>query len=415
MANSPAALRPASPLARTRGDHRRRRRRGGAAARTLPDVEVIDLEDDAPPAFPTAGSARKARRKRGRPATLKEEEEDVVEIVVPPAAAAAAARRPPSPAGSPAQVATVRAIFPLVSRARVRKLLAMARAYDGDDAGVVRAVTAALAEDPRGANVSEATFAAAAVSGGGKLSPPATGRKRTRARAKTARLECQCCFAEHDFEDMVGCRGGHVFCKTCLQKHTEQRVFGAGNLGVVRPATGGRGSAGATASRALEIQCMAPDCAAGFADSQLRRVCPDKVLTKYDELQFAAAVESAGLEGVAKCPRCGFIAIPDEAWPALLFHCPRCAFKSCRECGEEFHPDLRCSQVETQDETNGRRTVEEAMTDALVRTCPRPLCRRKFLKNDGCNKMTCSCGCIICYVCGEEIPKSVGYKHFCQM
>ncbi len=46
--------------------------------------------------------------------------------------------------------------------------------------------------------------------------------------------ECQCCFSEHDYEDMVSCRfGGHLFCKTCLQRHTEERVFGVGSFGVM--------------------------------------------------------------------------------------------------------------------------------------------------------------------------------------
>ena len=54
------------------------------------------------------------------------------------------------------------------------------------------------------------------------------------------------------------------------------------------------------------------------------------------------------------------------------------------------------------------------MTNAKIRICPRPLCRKKFLKSDGCNKMTCSCGAFVCYICRQEIPKNVAYQHFCQ-
>ena len=112
-------------------------------------------------------------------------------------------------------------------------------------------------------------------------------------------------------------------------------------------------------------------------------------MKKYDELQYAAVVESSGLD-ISRCPKCEFMAVADERWPPLLFHCPKCNYRSCRKCGDDYHPDIRCDQVESKKEAGGRTKVEEAMTNALVRTCPRPMCRRKFLKESGCNKMTVS-------------------------
>lgn len=80
-----------------------------------------------------------------------------------------------------------------------------------------------------------------------------------------------------------------------------------------------------------------------------------------------------------------------------------------------YSPGIRCDQVETKDETDGRKIVEEAMTKATIRTCPRPGCGTKFCKSDGCNKMTCpKCRTLICYICRNEIPKTVAYGHFCQ-
>lgn len=47
------------------------------------------------------------------------------------------------------------------------------------------------------------------------------------------------------------------------------------------------------------------------------------------------------------------------------------------------------------------------MTAALVKKCNK--CQKQFLKESGCNKMTCSCGNSQCYICSTNV---VGYDHF---
>ncbi|KAL7532515.1 hypothetical protein ACHAXR_004680 [Thalassiosira sp. AJA248-18] len=436
LAGSPSPLKPMSPL-NLRKKRRTPRSRnnnaiGNGGAKSAP--EIIDLQADTPPSPALTMSRRKAGKKRRRPMRglgVEEEDDDIVEIISPPAAAAAAAAgrsvaaaaalRKQQQQYSPSRennnmVDRIREVFPLVSRVKVESFLAMARSYSKgvDSDGVFYTVMSVLSEDPIGGSITEATFAAAAVGGrleGGSSSMEPASEAVQSGRRKVAELECQCCFSEYDYEAMVSCREGHLFCCTCLQKHTEQRVFGVGNLGVKQ---NGTNNTKHNTSRALEILCMASDCTSGFHEDQLRRALSEKVLKKYNELQYAAVIENANIKGISKCSKCNFIAVANESLPPLLFHCPQCNYKSCRECGEEYHPNIRCDQVESKNETDGRKVVEEAMTTAMVRTCPRPFCRKKFLKNDGCNKMTCSCGCFICYVCRKEIPADVAYKHFCQ-
>jgi TRIAD3 protein (E3 ubiquitin-protein ligase RNF216) len=83
-------------------------------------------------------------------------------------------------------------------------------------------------------------------------------------------------------------------------------------------------------------------------------------------------------------------------------------------CREPAHIPLKCSEVEKEHETKGRLKVEEAISNAKIRTCAKPGCGKKFIKDSGCNKMTCACGTWTCYVCRALIPKQVSYKHFCQ-
>ena len=110
-------------------------------------------------------------------------------------------------------------------------------------------------------------------------------------------------------------------------------------------------------------------------------------MTKYEELRGQVAVEGANMEDVAKCPKCQYIAYANR--DVVTVHCPMCKFKSCRQCNEEAHPGITCDQVESKAETNGRNKVEEAMTNAVIRRCPRLSCRKPFVKSDGCNKITC--------------------------
>lgn len=57
-----------------------------------------------------------------------------------------------------------------------------------------------------------------------------------------------------------------------------------------------------------------------------------------------------------------------------------------------------------------RLTIEEAMTEARVRICHK--CKTRFYKTEGCNKMTCTCGALMCYLCRKDVSKE-GYNHFC--
>jgi TRIAD3 protein (E3 ubiquitin-protein ligase RNF216) len=216
-------------------------------------------------------------------------------------------------------------------------------------------------------------------------------------RAASA-VECSCCFEQVPIDDMVACRDeGHLFCSTCLQTYVENQVFGNGNLGVSRE----------TKKLELELKCFhGDDCASGFDEAFFEKALPSKVLGKLYAVQGQVNIEQAGLANVCKCPQCGFRAVLDTA--QKVFPCPvdSCQFASCRYCGEASHSPLSCEQVKKQ--TEGRLTVEEAMSVAIIRKCP--TCSQQFVKlGNGCNNVRYGCGTKVCYVCQKEI---LGYEHF---
>lgn len=217
-------------------------------------------------------------------------------------------------------------------------------------------------------------------------------------------VDCLCCYTPVAIDEMIHCQNeGHLFCVDCLRRFAEEQIFGAGNLGINR----------ATKEAATEIMCMFEDgCPSGFSVESLQKALPEKSLAKYNELQFHAAIEKACMDDLITCPKCDFQAVLPLT--EMVFRCPveECGFESCRKCREEAHIPLRCEEVEKKAETMGRLQVEEAISAAKIRTCPRPKCTKKFVKESGCNKMSCPCGAIVCYICRKEIA---GYQHFCQI
>uniref|UniRef100_A0A7S4AHY4 RING-type domain-containing protein n=2 Tax=Pseudo-nitzschia australis TaxID=44445 RepID=A0A7S4AHY4_9STRA len=223
-------------------------------------------------------------------------------------------------------------------------------------------------------------------------------------------VECSCCYDDVAISECIPCKEkGHLLCKTCMVEYVKNQVFSCGNLGIDK----------LTKKPALEIKCCdASGCNSGFRDELLEKILPPKIWEKYSEMQGKAQIEQAGLgENLAMCPKCGYQAEVPET--QNHFECPveGCQFVSCRKCGKASHIPLRCEEALQQSrQDEGRLKIEEALSEAKMRTCPDPKCKQKFVKIDGCNKMTCPCGMTMCYVCRmplKNIKGDVYRTHFC--
>ena len=202
--------------------------------------------------------------------------------------------------------------------------------------------------------------------------------------------DCQCCFCPVPFETMCQCSEGCLFCKDCLQQYAQTTIFGEGK-------------------RELKCCNAGEPCVGMFPVSLLRLVLPPNLMERFDE-RLQEEDLAVACQDLVTCHKCKFRAALEDKTD--VFVCPRndCHARTCRECGREAHPNLTCAQA-TPEAEGARKRIEEAATQALVRECPR--CKARFFKEDGCNKMTCRCGCLSCYLCRKDITKE-GYAHFCQ-
>ncbi|EEQ91048.1 RING finger protein [Blastomyces dermatitidis ER-3] len=208
-------------------------------------------------------------------------------------------------------------------------------------------------------------------------------------------MECKCCYTDVPIIHMIPCAGEniHFFCKECVRSTAKSQI------GVMK----------------YEVNCMdISGCGAGFDKQILAKVLGDPLMKKLEQLQQRDEIARAELEGLHDCPFCDFKAIcPPIEMGDCQFYCqnPACRKVSCRRCGLAAHSPQTCEQANDK-KTPARQKIEEAMSEALIRTCPNPKCKVKIIKEDGCNKMTCvKCRSVMCYVCKKAITTE-GYRHF---
>ncbi|KAF8604337.1 hypothetical protein BDV93DRAFT_522453 [Ceratobasidium sp. AG-I] len=203
-------------------------------------------------------------------------------------------------------------------------------------------------------------------------------------------VECGCCFGDFPFSWMVQCPDAHLFCRDCARRSAEECI---GN-------------------RKTNLNCMDQSgCKLPFAESEVQRFLPQKSLELWHRIKQEHEIELAQIEGLETCPFCSYAVVIDNEHERL-FRCENvhCGIVSCRECKKEDHLPKSCKEMEEDKVLDVRHAVEEAMTKALMRNCPK--CGQNFVKESGCNKMTCpKCRSLSCYVCRKVIK---GYEHFDQ-
>ncbi|XP_045464143.1 uncharacterized protein LOC123673603 isoform X2 [Harmonia axyridis] len=196
---------------------------------------------------------------------------------------------------------------------------------------------------------------------------------------------CQCCYFEGLLpEECYLCKKNCPFCKDCVAKGAELAI--------------GEGK--------LKFPCLT-NCNSEFDISTLRMVLDKKI---FDPLFTKIQIEElkrANIDGLETCPFCDFSMILSDQ--EKIFKCQNvdCMEMTCRECRHKAHMPLKCNEIEYDEDVRRRTYIENKMTEALVRTCWQ--CRKSFLKESGCNKMTCTCGAKMCYYCGAN---NIGYDHF---
>nr|CAD2135273.1 unnamed protein product [Meloidogyne enterolobii] len=172
----------------------------------------------------------------------------------------------------------------------------------------------------------------------------------------------------------------HPFCHDCILGLASAAV------GEIPLAKGGIG-----------LRCMMTGCDNPILYSEIYKLLPKNIQNKLEERMFE---ESIGM------------ALPNLE----SFDCLGCKAQFCRFCERDWDDDhfgLSCEEVEEKikktKEIKKEREIEKKINEAVVRKCPR--CGVQFVKEKGCNHVTCRCGMTQCYLCRQT---GIQHDHFCQ-
>lgn len=295
------------------------------------------------------------------------------------------------------------------------------------------------------------------------------------AEACDATYECACCYTDVTFEEITTCNSQeHMVCFRCVQHSITEAVFGQGWIrsidkesGTLRcPAVSSVECTGCISTehiyRAMQTQKNGAEILHKLDQrlaeheliaSNLPLVsCPFCNYAEVDELYVPSHQRILRLRGsnisniilMIICLMLSPLAIPffflvctcllllshsmfrngaarhfraaisryQRRRLGLKFLCqnPSCGRPSCMSCSKAWADIHVCHESSL---VALRTQVEQAMSMAIKRVCPR--CSTSFVKNAGCNKLTCPCGYKMCYVCRKDIGLSTeGYQHFCQ-
>lgn len=152
-------------------------------------------------------------------------------------------------------------------------------------------------------------------------------------------------------------------------------------------------------------------CNAAFSDDVLSRILKTPQMLLLEKIRTEKAVQAAGLDDLSNCPHCSFGCVIDNPGKSVnpatfceektahglikslkfederLFYCLNdgCKKVTCRQCKKPDHLPKTCEEYAADLKTDTIHRVEEAMTEALLKRCPK--CSTAVLKEEGVSSL----------------------------
>lgn len=197
--------------------------------------------------------------------------------------------------------------------------------------------------------------------------------------------DCEICTESVPMRRTISCGQKHHFCHNCVKE-----TYNAMCLGEIKVIHG----------------CLRDDCSDKFDAEELGNVVSEKIL---GAIRFKKLQDKVKEQKMYACPYCPYIGSKNEDG---TFQCysRECARLSCISCFAD-HEGKTCHEY--QKEVKRKREFTNKIDENLIRHCPNPICRLPCVREDGCSKITCSCGTHYCWNCSKDITATT-YEHYCK-
>jgi hypothetical protein len=209
---------------------------------------------------------------------------------------------------------------------------------------------------------------------------------------KPKTFECLCCYDLFSDDEITTCSEGHIFCKECVKKYACQLVYENCNANITCINVGGK-------------------CDGIFDEKNLENILDQRVMNEYrrvktqNELkEISNSIDDINIKICANCEK--GIDVGDFELEQLF--CTECGKETCLKCNQLVHEGKPCF-ANGNVRTDKRLELEDKMTEELLIRCDN--CHKMIYKDQGCNKVTCTCKTTMCAICKKNITKE-GYTHF---
>lgn len=211
-------------------------------------------------------------------------------------------------------------------------------------------------------------------------------------------LKCACCFDIVPISKSIICTkdSSHVTCEECIKLYIKECV-----------------------NSMIDISCLMKHvkCEGSYDETIVIKLMTPNIKIMYDSMKMIHDIQKKHIftPNSYICPNCKkYLLILNDSEKTLHFVCDVCFVSFCVKCNNQADVCM-CTNVNNKMMSDDvmRKIIGAIIDQITIHKCP--VCESKYVKDDGCNLITCSsCHSYSCWSCGIQILPINGlkYTHF---